>query len=420
MKRLFVFALCAVVLVPMSVRAVGTAADAQCIPALPTACGCGTREDSKGRCTIPNKFGCTCTDMTSGRASVGTCTNTNVCTGKTSEGQGGGAEGLKAIGDILKQVMDMLKGGGGGGGGGAPTTPTDGTAGCTSYRPVHVPSSDPCEYYVPGSGTGTTTSTVDSLLDLLKGVTTTSATTTTTTGTSSITVTNTTQTTTPTSGTATSSVAPSVPQNPNLNGVNRLTPGLRGDVVVGTEGATVVANNRDAQSNSEVAGFYGTTNTSGGTATFGARLCQSRPWSGMVAYVIPASFFDSLCEWRGYPVKVVAPQAATPATYTSTPAKPKATTPATTTPVVNDGPAGEVDVWAVPSSVPVGSRTSIFWNTKNVSSCTVTSPDGSFNEKTLSGGASTVPLSGPTTFSLSCMGLDGKPATDFVTVKMSL
>jgi hypothetical protein len=374
------------------------------------------------------------------------CTAYLQCTGKTFEGLGGESGALGGIGDLMKLVEGIktlkdLFGGGDEGGGGGASTGVGGTAGCVQYSPVSVPTSNPCEYYVPpvSGQLGSTTSSGagDALLNALgglnSGVTTnpvpisdrltqTQAPTPTSTAQSGgiVTVTKT-----------ETGIGTTVPSNPNLVASGRLTPGLQGDIAVTNTSARITAKNRDTASNSEVAGFYGTVNpTLGGSTSFGARICQARPWSGLISYVIPASFFDSLCERRGYSTKkTVSPPVQTPTTPrtqapTVAPApKPKTatTTVATTTTVTTySGPPGVADVWAVPAAVPIGSRTSIFWNTKNVASCTVTSPDGSFNEKSLSGGASTVPLSGPTTFSISCIGLDGKPATDFVTVKMAL
>jgi hypothetical protein len=85
-----------------------------------------------------------------------------------------------------------------------------------------------------------------------------------------------------------------------------------------------------------------------------------------------------------------------------------------TTPVV----PGRVDIWAVPPSVALGARATIFWNTENVSNCTETSPDGSFRQTSLSGGAATVPLTEPTTFTISCLDSGQNPTTDYVTVNI--
>jgi hypothetical protein len=111
-------------------------------------------------------------------------------------------------------------------------------------------------------------------------------------------------------------------------------------------------------------------------------------------------------------------------------AAPTATKPKVTTPVKPSTPAAPVatssgpyvepqaDIWAVPSSVPLGARTTVFWNAKGVTSCTETSPDGSFSQSSLSGGAATVPLSGPTTYTISCTTPAGGHITNYVTVQL--
>jgi hypothetical protein len=79
-----------------------------------------------------------------------------------------------------------------------------------------------------------------------------------------------------------------------------------------------------------------------------------------------------------------------------------------------------VDIWAVPAAVPLGARTTIFWNTQGVTNCTETSPDGSFNQNSLSGGAATVPITGATTFSISCDAPDGSHVTGYVVVNLAI
>lgn len=201
--------------------------------------------------------------------------------------------------------------------------------------------------------------------------------------------------------------------------------GARGDINVWGSGATIYAGARDAASNSEIAGFYGSdTFGTQQPATLVGRLCEARPWAGnFLSSIIAPSFFDSLCVWRGYrvgpPPQTTQPQVTVTQTPSqSTTAKPSTTQApaATTTPTVPP----KVDVWAVPSQVPLGSRTSVFWNTQGVSSCTVTSPDGSFNQTTPSGGAATVPLTTATTFTISCLAPDGTPVTDYTVVQISI
>jgi hypothetical protein len=204
-----------------------------------------------------------------------------------------------------------------------------------------------------------------------------------------------------------------------------LQSGTQGNIVITNSGATVIGNARDTQANSEVAGFYGSDAGAAQPQGVAANLCKNRPWANaIVSFIIPPTFFDSLCAWRGYAVGApkVETKTQSPVILQQNPkpstSQPAATTSAPAAPVVTGEPF--VDVWAVPMQVPLGARTSVFWNTKNVVSCTVSSPDGSFKETTLSGGASTVPLTGATTFTISCLTADDKPVTDYVTVNLAI
>ncbi|MEK7069032.1 MAG: hypothetical protein AAB947_01460 [Patescibacteria group bacterium] len=200
-----------------------------------------------------------------------------------------------------------------------------------------------------------------------------------------------------------------------------ITSGTRGNIEITDTGATVVAGARDTTTNTEVAGFYGADSVDTQPQGVVTRLCRNRPWSeSVVAYVIPPSFFDSLCAWRGYQVGAPNPPSepilnkqVRVGTKSSKPL------PATTEASRPSVPA-QVDIWSVPETVSLGTRTSIFWNTKGVESCLIKSPDGSFNENTLSGGAATVPLTGPTTFTISCLTIDNKPVTSYVTVQIAI
>ncbi|MHB1086872.1 MAG: hypothetical protein ACYCZ0_03950 [Minisyncoccota bacterium] len=232
----------------------------------------------------------------------------------------------------------------------------------------------------------------------------------------SVTIRVTAQTTSGTTNTTGSTTVP-VFSNPAY-----LLPGLRGDIKMITSGGTVVVGAR-SQNNTEVAGFYGGTTFSGPATGVVATLCRTRPWAGnFLSYILPANFFDGLCVSRGYTVGAPAAQQTSGTTQTSgtSQAAPKpAQKPATSTPAVSNVPP-KVRVWAVPSTVPLGSRASVFWTSQGVVSCLVASPDGSFSQTTLSGGASTVSLTGPTTFTISCLTADGTPITDFVTINLAI
>ena len=198
--------------------------------------------------------------------------------------------------------------------------------------------------------------------------------------------------------------------------------GARGDINTRPTGATVFGGSRDTQGNVEVAGFYGA-QTFGGQGSQGlvGAWCQSRPWAtNFLSKIITPTFFDNICKARGYqvgtppsPLPVILQQVKKP--------KSSATTTTTTiTPSTDSTVPPKVDIWAVPASVPLGGRTSIFWNTQGVTNCTETSPNGGFSQNSLSGGAATQPITAATTFSISCLAPDGSPVTGFVTVNLKI
>lgn len=218
-----------------------------------------------------------------------------------------------------------------------------------------------------------------------------------------------------------------LPANPSSAGAQNTPSGISGAIQTSGTGATFVGN--EVASGSETSVFFGGDTIAGFVTNLISGWCQSRPWaSGIIARIIPPSFFDGLCKSNGFSVgspisQAVASAGSQPTVALSqTPVEQGFTQPtqvvhviATTTPVI----PGRVDIWAVPSSVPLGSRTTIFWNTENVTSCTESSPDGSFVESSLTGGAATVPLTQPTTYTISCLDSQGKPVTGYVVVSIS-
>ena len=195
--------------------------------------------------------------------------------------------------------------------------------------------------------------------------------------------------------------------------------GLRGDINARPVGATVVAGSRDTQGNVEVAGFFGASTFSGqGEGLVGA-WCRTRPWAtNFLSKIITPAFFDNICKSRGYQVGTPPPPPAVTLQQTK---KPKTTAaPATVATSTTPAIPPKVDIWAVPASVPIGGRTSIFWNTQGVTNCTETSPNGGFNQSSLSGGAATQPITAATTFSISCLAPDGSPVTGSVTVNLKI
>jgi len=334
------------------------------------------------------------------------------CKGETYTGQDGATQGVGSSGafnEILKGAMGLLQGllqGKQQQQQTPPPPPPTGSAGCTSYYQVTAPSTDPCAYYVPpvsDSLSGGNTNASGDLLEALGGGSAVSDQLN-----SALNIPSESETSTTTQGSG-------------LSGVVSLQGGTQGDIQFGASRTTVVATSRDPNANTEIAGFYGS-NTIGGEQpqSLAARMCKSRPWAvTTITYIIPPTFFDSLCASRGYQVgsPVPTPKPTPPAV--KPPPPPAATTTPPAPPPTPTIPP-EIDIWAVPAKVSLGSRTTIFWNTKGVDSCTVLSPDGSFNEKTLSGGAATVPLSGATTFTISCLTPSGTPVTDYVTVNMAI
>lgn len=415
-------ALSALMIVPKPAAAVGTAADAIC-----KASRCVPGGDPK---KDPPCATVKCGDSTNGFATGGVCVNSvpGVCKATSAQGQNGGMGDIKQALDAIKSILDMMKGQQGGGGSGSgsgaanPAT-TPGLGGCAQYYNVTTPSSDPCAVYVPpvsdslGSSTGSAANDlISSLLGGAFGSSGGSGNGSNSAGGSSS---GGSSGSNPQSGGAGEGSGQQGGNNYN-GGVLSAVPGVSGDIQYSSSSVTVLVNNVDSKTGTQVAGFYGTGANGQPTTVIGG-MCQSRPWSSnFLSFIIPASFFDSLCELRGY--KVGTPVAAAPPTHTSS--APKVTKPAaTTTPPVatSTGPYVEpqADIWAVPANVPLGARTTVFWNAKGVTSCQETSPDGSFSQNSLSGGAATVPLAGATTYTISCLTPAGDHITNYVTVNLS-
>lgn len=412
-------------------------ANQQCQPVIKE-CGCNQRKVCGwGVCQCvgrPNMYLCTCFQkINTDQFAVGICKDTLKCEGQSYTNLEGKSTGVGDIGGIVGQIfkgiLDKVMGGGGAGGGAGGT----GYQGCTQYYQVTVPSTDPCAQYVPPTSSSLLDTNIgqnnasDLLLNALQGGTQSSLGTNlgtdveqnTTPVSVSGNILNLIKTNTQPKGATSSATSTSFSSIFGEQAVH-LQSGTQGNIVITGTGATVVANSRDPQTNSEVAGFYGS-DTFGNSQPQGlvAQMCQSRPWaSSVVSFLIPPAFFDSLCAWRGYQVGVSqvapAPQLQTPS---GTAVQQNTITPAPT-PVSTIAPS--VDIWATPATVTLGSRTSIFWNAKGVISCTETSPSGNFSQNTFSGGASTVPLSGATTFVISCLTADGKTVTDSVTVNLAI
>ncbi len=442
---LFFISTLLIISIPLQARAAGmsTAADAMCTPWYPT-CGCNQMPDGKGGCTAgANTNGCPvgiCVDHTNGATTNGICAAAGTCKAQTVTGLNGKSTGVdtgllqlgQALGGLLSRLIQSSSGSGSGSGSGAmPFTPTGGTT-CTSYysESTNPAPSDPCAYYVaPVSNSltgGTSNTTGQDLLNALNGGNTSNTTDTASQLLSSLG--NNSTSTTPTATTTDTT-------NNNTN-ISNLIPGVTnaiastssnvpaspfGTIVTSQNGATIQFTSPGGSGNTVVAGFLG------GNSTFGAsgivaNWCATRPWTtNFLSSIVPPPFFDGLCKWAGYqvgvvPVPTTVTSAATPnislqqSSVSQLPSR--QATASTTVPAIPP----KVLIWAVPAAVPIGSRTTVYWNTQGVSDCTESSPDGSFNENSLQGGASTVPLSGATTYSISCQAPDGTPVTGYVTV----
>lgn len=227
--------------------------------------------------------------------------------------------------------------------------------------------------------------------------------------------------TTPTSGTVNVSSSLLNLTN-NVAKPHTVPSGTWGDIQADASGVTITAGGHDTDGRTGIGGFYGYDTVPGVQPQDLARqMCAARPWrSSSATATIPPSFYDSICTARGYNAAAV-PNSSAPSSA-AVKASPK-TSAATST-----GPAGpvaiivpaKVYITAVPSSVKIGSRTSIFWNAVGVKSCLVTSPDGSFKENKLSGAASTVALTGETVFSIVCIKPDDSQVSNYARVKIAI
>ena len=321
---------------------------------------------------------------------------------------------LKAAGDLLGKLMS---GGGSGSGSSAATPATTAATTCPNgYYQTSTQTSDPCAYYVPVTTIATSSIDTNALLNALNASST---------DLTNLTNTNTNTNTNLNSDLSTTADVTGTFQSPNSQ-TGTTTPGLSGSIQTTGTGATFIANN--VQSNSETSAFFGGEGVAGFIGNLVGGWCTARPWaSGFIASIIPPAFFDGLCTKGGFTVGAPATAAAVSSqasgTLTQTPvatqaARPQSTLQQAITPTATLIPP-RVDIWAVPSTVPLGARAEIFWNTENVTNCTETSPDGSFTQTSLSGGAATVPLTGPTTFTISCLDAGQNPVTDYVTVSIS-
>jgi hypothetical protein len=370
----------------------------------------------------------TCTDST---GTSGHCTAKMICHGEKS---GDGAS-LKSIGDLLKGIGDMMQAMKGSPAAGTPATAATSACPNGTYT-VTMPSTDPCATYqasaatiaasqVPSSITGSG-SDLASLLGLggagsaltnaMGGISNTSDPSVSSGGMNVL---------------PTASSTEQAPIQPQGNGIH-------GDIKVDLDGATAFASNQDQLDNQTVAAFYGIEGMNVDPNAVAVRMCLTRPWvTNFLASIAPPAFFDGLCNLHGLnvttairasassnagpPSMSVDAASVSKASQVSKAHTIVATTTATTTPVGYTGPdvPPQVQIWAVPTTVSSGSRSSLFWNTQGVYNCKITNPDGSFSQNTLSGGAATLALTADTTYTISCLKPDNTPDTAYTTIKIA-
>ncbi len=420
----------------------GLAADIMCTPHVIPPCACGF-EMINGVCMGPSKnmFGCPCTDVTFGFLTTGRCVAPMKCLAISTFGgilnpatmlSGLGMQLLPGLGMQLgMKLISSMIGGASSGGTGAGSSGTGGTTiggGTTTGTGVCTTQyfqtskiedlSNPCAQYVAAY-----VSPVSDSINLLQD-----------TGTSLVPSTPSTPGTwsaqiNPNTGTTAASLAPTsltlaqrriIFQPTSVGGIG-VPSLLRGDILARSQDATIIAGSRDEEANVEVSGFYGSqtfgTQSSGGIV---GQWCRTRPWStNFLSKIVPPAFFDGICKARGHQVGVPTPPATS--ARTALPAARPATTSVVTR-VATSAPTVKprVDIWAVPPSVPLGARTSVFWSTQGVVSCTQTSSGGQFNERSLAGGAATVPIMEATTFYITCLVSDGTTISGSATVHLKI
>jgi hypothetical protein len=205
--------------------------------------------------------------------------------------------------------------------------------------------------------------------------------------------------------------------------------GVTGDVQVQGVFVRVLASNRNTARGTQVSGFYGFQTAAGvPVTTIFQSLCGLRPWSAnFMSFIVPSSYFDALCTARNFAVGVTTVKTAggtsgSSGSGSTSSGKPKiGPTSAASGAEIGTGTGGDapkvdttpprptnylgkarVDIWATPSAVSAGQRTSIFWDTTGVYTCSISSSDRSFTGSSLSGHASTQPLKQNTTFMITC------------------
>lgn len=399
-----------VALRPVSTDAAGNMADLQCLPNWNYNCPCGVA-CQKPKDPRPGGKGCPCVDVTNGFSTPGTCVSAIKC-------QASSPEGMPPMLPMPPMPMPMpmpmpdqdpcASGAGAGSGASAGTSTSAASSTCPDYSGGFnsFPSYDTSVFDTNTSGTSDTSGVSNLISSLLNG---------------NVSSDTSAGTATQTNGSVVpgASAAPATPKAPFGS-----AEGVTGDVQIQGVFARVLASNRNTARGTQVSGFYGFQTADGvPVTTVFKNLCALRPWStNFISFIVPSSYFDALCTARNFVVGVTAAPASgstgTTGTVPTTSTKPKigAVDAATgvnynTQPVSGSiVPAApkeylgkaRVDIWATPPSVSKGERTSIFWDSAGVYTCSISSSDRAFNGSSLSGHASTQTLSQNTTFSIAC------------------
>ena len=431
-------------------RALSAEADAMCNPWY-AQCGCNQVPCKSGCCGGKNTNKCPvgiCIDTTNNKQTKGICVAANNCQAEAFEKLGGGfgsVGDLKGILDLAQKIKQLLGGGGGGGGSGSAgggssslyppcvTNPATGTVSpipCTKSDGTTAYSSTDTNLGGLGGTQNIQGSVADTLLNSLGGGSVSDTlqdaisgsesggSGSTGSGTSTGTSTSESDTSGSTQGGGDTQVQTSqqggIPLTPEQ--IARLQSGNQGNIIVGEDGVTIIVSSGD--NGSETVGFYGS--TIGGNlqsqSVFG-RVCASRPWANsFLSSFVPESVFDGLCRAGGYQVGLIQrinSGASGTQTFTNTEGGGQIQPPLPT-----NTAAPLVDIWAEPDRVRLGTRTYIFWDSRNVDSCEARGP--SFEQYTLSGGASTVPISDTSRFTIVCTAPDGSTVEDSVTVYLAI
>src|SRR3989344_2761223 len=134
--------------------------NAMCNPVTPV-CKCGQVMGKNGCEKGANMYMCPCFQTVPTGMATGQCVAPNNCKGQGFSDQAGKTQSVgdsKGFMDALKGVMDLLKQAMQGQQQ-QQQQPQTGTQGCTTYRQVSTPTTDPCAYYVPPTSSSLLTNT---------------------------------------------------------------------------------------------------------------------------------------------------------------------------------------------------------------------------------------------------------------------